>query len=56
MPEPQQQHPLVLCALEAYVRRPLAGTWLDRAIMLPAKNEYLDFCRRRTCTPQKKRE
>jgi hypothetical protein len=36
-------HPLVLCALESYLRRPLEGSWLDRTLMLPAKQTYLAF-------------
>jgi hypothetical protein len=38
---PQNEHPLLLCALEKYVRVPLSGTWLDTHLMLPAKQTYM---------------
>ncbi len=40
-PMPQNEHPLLLCALEKYVRVPLSGTWLDTHLMLPAKQTYM---------------
>ena len=35
-------HPIVLRALEAYVRRPMEGTALDVYVFAPCKQMYLD--------------
>lgn len=36
------EHPLVLRALEAYVRRPLEHTPIDLLVFAPCKAAYLD--------------
>lgn len=46
MPPGAAEHPLLLQALEAYVRVPLEGTWADENVFAPCKRLYLELCRR----------
>jgi hypothetical protein len=45
-----QDHPLVLKFLEAFVRRPLENTAIDRHVFLPCKNFYLECVKQESKT------
>eukprot|EP00961_Rhodomonas_salina_P299334 3938848-Rhodomonas_salina.1 len=45
MQQKSGQHPLILRALERYVRKPLEGSFLDTMVFSPSKMYYLQSVR-----------